>query len=137
MKTLKRSLAVILSVLMLLSMLATTAMTVSADESTTVYFVNTLNWDEVYVHVWTHGGGANDTWPGVLANVVDAEKGVYSFDLGSHNRIIFNNNGKGAQTANLELEEGAGKYYNPKTQLFYSSVNEALGAVLLNMNIVL
>jgi len=125
MKTLKKSLAVLMAVLMLFS----TMVIASAAESTTVaYFVNTDNWAEVVAHVWVDGGEAINEWPGEACTLVEGTSNVYSFDMTTGNRIIFNNNGAGAQTDNLNSEDAAGKYYEPKTNAFYATADEAQAA---------
>ena len=89
---LKRSLAVLLSVLMLLSVIGTASMTAFAQEgnsdetnrTTVAYFVNSYGWESVAAHIWVEdengaGTGLNG-WPGDLATLVEGTDNVYSFD---------------------------------------------------------
>ena len=79
----------------------------------TVYFVNTKNWETVTAHAW-EGNAAGTTWPG-LPTVKEEEQiggyDVYSFtaNVGDYAKVLFNNNGQGDQTGDLEWT--AGKYY--------------------------
>ena len=79
----------------------------------TVYFVNTKNWETVTAHAW-EGNAAGTTWPG-LPTVKEEEQiggyDVYSLtaNVGDYAKVLFNNNGQGDQTGDLEWT--AGKYY--------------------------
>ena len=79
----------------------------------TVYYVNTKNWETVTAHAW-EGNAAGTTWPG-LPTVKEEEQiggyDVYSLtaNVGDYAKVLFNNNGQGDQTADLEWT--AGKYY--------------------------
>lgn len=79
----------------------------------TVYYVNTKNWETVTAHAW-EGNAAGTAWPGLPTAKEEEQIGgydVYSFtaNVGDYAMVIFNNNGKGDQTGNLEWT--AGKYY--------------------------
>jgi len=91
-----------------------------------VYFVNTDNWSTVYGFGWTDGIGSNTAWPGTAATVVDAEKGVYSYDPGNRKEVLFNNNE--VNTSYFTCSEVYGKYIEPKTNKYYNTVEEALAA---------
>ena len=76
-------------------------------ETITVDFKNDLNWSQVYVYLWR--GGYNNGWPGVEATLLGKDVDgftAYSItvDLSEFDMIIFNN-GAGAQTKNLSLDE--------------------------------
>lgn len=99
----------------------------TASSQTVIYFINTPKWDSVYAYTY-NGAQATPSWPGTPATLVDSEKGVYSFDSGDCEFIIFNNNNNGLQTANLNTAGNYGKYYEPQTAKFYNTVDEALEA---------
>lgn len=79
----------------------------------TVFFVNKAAWETVKIHAW--GGTApGTTWPGLDVQKADyqlQDADVYYFvaEQGAYGKCIFNNNDKGAQTADLTWT--AGKYY--------------------------
>ncbi|MBQ9144268.1 MAG: starch-binding protein, partial [Paludibacteraceae bacterium] len=78
-----------------------------------VYFINTGNWSNVYIHAWKDGG-ENTTWPGTKLSKVDTINGydVYKYvrpSGKSYNEVLFHNN-DGTQTADLEWVNG--KYYD-------------------------
>ncbi|MFW5893030.1 MAG: starch-binding protein, partial [Bacillota bacterium] len=65
--------------------------------STTVYFYNTEEWDDVYAWAWTDDGDIFESWPGEAAEEVEDQDGWYSIDLPGIEstdslEIIFNNN---------------------------------------------
>ena len=111
MKMFKKSIAMLLTVLMLVSVMAVAGISASAEEGaeepttpseTTVYFVNSDKWKAVSVYCYSTAGGEEVAWPGLPATVVDADKGVYSYDPGEFDRIIFNNGTD--KTGNLVVE---------------------------------
>lgn len=137
MKMFKKSIAMLLTVLMLVSVMAVAGISASAEEGTDepttpsetiVYFVNSDNWKAVNAYCFSIAGGEEVAWPGLPATLVDADKGVYSYDPGEFDRIIFNNNNGGSQTANLDPTGNYGKYFEPQTAKFYDSVDEAIEA---------
>lgn len=78
-----------------------------------VYFINTGNWSNVYIHAWKDGG-ENTTWPGTKLSKVDTINGydVYKYvrpSGTSYNEVLFHNN-DGTKTADLEWVNG--KYYD-------------------------
>ncbi len=89
------------------------------------YCVNSANWADVYAYAWIEGGDAM-TWPGypmtktqMTANGFD----VYEIDIeAGYTNIIFNNNDKGSQTSDLQMQEG--KYYDVKSGAWYNSIEE-------------
>ncbi|MGM9826492.1 MAG: leucine-rich repeat protein, partial [Paludibacteraceae bacterium] len=75
-----------------------------------VYFVNTVGWSDIHVHVW---GGTKDAtvWPGIeasKANFTINGSDVYYFTAtpGDYAYCIFNNGGAGSQTDNLTWTGG-------------------------------
>ncbi len=95
-----------------------------APETTSVYFTDVYSWGNMYAHCWQTGGGGT-AWPGLPMELVgkdSAGKNVYKIDLpiGSYNNIIFNNNGKGKQTATLTLTGEPNEGFKP-----VSNVNNA------------
>lgn len=98
----------------------------------TVYCVNSANWAEVYAHSWITGG-ATTTWPGYAmtktgeqVNGFDVYKAVVEPD---YTGIIFNNNNKGSQTADLTIQEG--QYFDVRSGKWYASLDDipAVGAL--------
>lgn len=136
MKTFKKSIAMLLTVLMLVSVMAVAGISVSAEEGgdsdipseNIIYFVNSDKWENVYAYCYSSVGGEEVAWPGLPATLVDADNGIYSYDPGNFDRIIFNNNNNGSQTGNLESAGNYGKYYEPLTAMFYDTVEEAIEA---------
>lgn len=102
----RSTVSVILAVMMLLSTMVVGISTVSAVSVTTIYYVNTNNWDAPYAHTWSDQG-SNSTWPGdpmKKTNFTYKNCAIYSFDVPDTSRtnIIFSNKGS-AQTTNLDL----------------------------------
>ena len=91
-----------------------------------VYFVNTYSWATVNGYVWNDGEGP--AWPGSTATLVDKANGVYSYDVTNKDYLIFNN-GQNNETATLDAAGNIGKYYEPLTEAFYDSLEDALAAV--------
>lgn len=91
----------------------------------TVYCVNSANWDSVCAYAWVDGG-AQMTWPGMpMTKTGETVNGhdVYEIQLEpDYQKVIFNNNNKGSQTADLTLTEG--QYYDVKTGAWYASLEE-------------
>ena len=114
----RSTVSVILAVMMLLSTMVVGISTVSAVSVTTIYYVNTNNWDAPYAHTWSDQG-SNSTWPGdpmKKTSFTYKNCAIYSFDVPDTSRtnIIFSNKGS-AQTTNLDLpNSGSDKimYYN-------------------------
>ena len=78
-----------------------------------VYFINTGNWSNVYIHAWKDGGEGT-AWPGTKLSKVETINGydVYKYvrpSGKSYNEVLFHNN-DGTQTADLEWVNG--KYYD-------------------------
>ncbi len=89
-----------------------------------VYCINSAKWDEVYTHFW--GGVTGTDWPGKA--MTKTGKTVNGFDVYEYTftaapqNIIFNNNNKGAQTANLTFQNG--QYFDVKGGKWYKTLDE-------------
>lgn len=78
-----------------------------------IYFKDTLNWGNVYCHVWTKGGDAAAEWPGLQMESMG--NGIYRCQIDSaYNMVVFNNGGNGQQTGDLQIQYD--KAYNQQTQ---------------------
>ncbi len=146
MKTLcKRSLGVILTLLLMVGMVCAGGYSViAADtdkessggsvhsaEGHTIYFMNNDNWSRVSCYMWNkeQGDANNASWPGEA--MTDEGDGVWSYDIkGDYNMVIFNN-GSGSKTLDLDypgdcmIYDNGFKEYdtNPlKVKAFESSV---------------
>ncbi|MBQ8860724.1 MAG: starch-binding protein, partial [Ruminococcus sp.] len=92
----------------------------------TAYCVNSGNYATVSAHAW-NDGGSGTTWPGVAMTKTDmtspsgAAVWTYTFDT-SYGKIIFNNNGQGSQTADLEFK--VGQYYDLATKAWYENLED-------------
>ena len=90
----------------------------------TVYAINSAKWDEVYVYAWATDPAV--AWPGVaMDKTEDTVNGfdVYALSFDSaYVNVIFNNNNKGAQTADLTAMDG--QYYDIKGGQWYASLEE-------------
>ena len=124
MKTMtRRSLAIVLAVMMVFSSMIMGAITANAAE--TVYFVNTDGWTGT-IKAYTYSTETLGGWPGSAMTAVDATNGVYSIDAKSTtSNIIFN--GTGGQTGDNNKVQ-VGKYYEPKTKAWYDSASAAITA---------
>ena len=127
MTTLKRSVAVLLSILMVFSVMAAGFTVTSAATSTTVYFVDSWNWGEVRCYGY-NDSASDGTFPGNNMTLVDTVDGydVYSYDVTVYTTISFNNGTVYNKTGNLSASDLYGKYYEPSTGGTYSSAKEAL-----------
>ena len=94
--------------------------TITSEKIYTAYFDNSeSNWNAVSVWVWngdnTSTNYTGGTWPGKALSI-DASTGYYKWSytgtLSTNTKIIFNNGGKGSQTADLNFVDGA--VYNIK-----------------------
>lgn len=87
------------------------------ESSTTVYFKNSLNWDNVYYYAWT-SGNAPMNWPGELAEKVGTDANgadIYKASISSSlDKIIFNGGMEAAQTVNIDV--AVSTLYSPTTQ---------------------
>ncbi|WP_297424898.1 starch-binding protein [Clostridium sp.] len=85
------------------------ATTESSQGVTKVYFKNTFGWDKVKVYAYNDGTSDKvKDWPGESA--VDEGNGLYSYTLPKgfeSATVIFNNDGNGKQTDNLQTTVGS------------------------------
>ncbi|MDO4419569.1 MAG: starch-binding protein, partial [Ruminococcus sp.] len=90
----------------------------------TVYAINSAKWEEVYAYCWADSEAV--AWPGVaMEKTEDTVNGfdVYALSFDSaYVNVIFNNNNKGAQTADLTAKDG--QYYDIKGAAWYASLEE-------------
>ena len=105
----------------------TYTLTVNYEKVVTVYFVNSSKWTAVTCHHWvSKDNTAGTTWPGdkltktgETVNEFDVYKATFT---NAHTMCIFNNNGGGQQTGDLEVQDG--KYYYPLKNQWYASLND-------------
>ncbi len=90
---------------------------VDPTETSTVYYENTNNWNDVYAYYWSDKNTQMTTWPGVpMTNVQD---NAYSVDIPSDAKyIIFSNKGS-SQTEDLTIV-GENMIYNNGNWSAYS-----------------
>ncbi len=79
-------------------------------EKDSIFFVNASDWIALRVHLWG-GSAAGTEWPGVEMTPVAEKINSYEVfklivDKGAYANCIFNNNGKGAQTGDLDWTSG-------------------------------
>ncbi len=90
----------------------------------TVYAINSAKWDEVYAYAWATDPAV--AWPGVAMDKTDETVNgfdVYALSFDSaYVNVIFNNNNKGAQTADLTAKDG--QYYDIKGGKWYESLDD-------------
>ena len=81
----------------------------AAETFKTIYVQLPLTWVGHNIHYW--GSAAGSTWPGDPLEAVDAEKGLYKFELSSTVTGFLFGEGDGlAQTGDLAPEEGVDGY---------------------------
>ena len=105
----------------------TYTLTANYEKVFTVYFVNSSKWDAVACHHWvSKDNTAGTTWPGdkltktgETVNEFDVYKAIFT---NAHTMCIFNNNGAGQKTDDLEVQDG--KYYYPLKNQWYASLND-------------
>ena len=105
----------------------TYTLTANYEKVVTVYFVNSSKWTAVNCHHWvSKDNTAGTTWPGdkltktgETVNEFDVYKATFT---NAHTMCIFNNNGGGKQTGDLEVQDG--KYYYPLKDQWYASLND-------------
>lgn len=101
----KKSLSVIIALIMVFSMTLVGVVNVNAAENARVYLRNNGNapWADPYMHYWIDGGSSS-TWPGVQMTLLSGD--VYYLDIPTDaQKFIFSSNG-GNQTADLTLPSG-------------------------------
>lgn len=105
----------------------TYTLTANYEEVVTVYFVNSSKWATVTCHHWvSKDNTAGTTWPGdqltttgETVNEFDVYKATFTNE---HTMCVFNNNGSGQQTGDLEVQDG--KYYYLLKNQWYDSLND-------------
>ncbi len=105
----------------------TYTLTANYEKVVTIYFVNSSKWTAVNCHHWvSKDNTAGTTWPGdkltktgETVNEFDVYKATFT---NAHTMCIFNNNGAGQQTGDLEVQDG--KYYYPLKDQWYASLND-------------
>ena len=105
----------------------TYTLTANYEKVFTVYFVNSSKWDAVACHHWvSKDNTVGTTWPGdkltktgETVNEFDVYKAIFT---NAHTMCIFNNNGAGQKTDDLEVQDG--KYYYPLKNQWYASLND-------------
>ncbi len=79
---------------------------VAAPQTVTVHFHNTAGWAEVAGYVWD-SSASNNSWPGTVLAQHSFNAGWYTLTVVNDYaafKCIFNNNGQGAQTADLSID---------------------------------
>ena len=122
MKTFKKSMAIILSILMLFSVMTVAGISASAadGETVSIYFVNSGNWDTVNAYAWVTG--STGQWPGVAMKATNEKAAngaaiyVYEYVDAGEDRVIFNNGTD--QTQNQILKQGL--YYDYLSDSWYT-----------------
>ncbi len=81
-----------------------------------VYFKNTSNWAEVYIHYWKTSNTSDTTsWPGKAMTKVSGTTDVYSYEVpAGYDGVVFNNKGNGQQTGDQTIP-GGNQIFDPKT----------------------
>lgn len=84
----------------------------------TLYLLNTANWSNKYAYVWYNDGSDHPfkSWSGEAMTKTNIEitsgKFLYSYTFpNQYTKIIFSNQGS-SQTANLNVADGIGKYWD-------------------------
>ena len=115
MKLLKKSIAVLLSILMLVSLVTVVAS--AAASNSTVKFTNNLKWSKVYMYAWTGNGGEgneNAQWPGVeMTKIGDNGLGSDNYEALCPQgwNIIFNDKDNGNQTQDIAYNKNVEGYW--------------------------
>lgn len=86
-----------------------TSPTIPTNNRNMQLYKNTSNWSQVYVYYWSDSNTSFVSWPGVPAQNISGD--IYGVEVPEGaTKIIFNNGGQGAQTADLIIE-GKWKVY--------------------------
>lgn len=102
-KKAKASISIILSLMMIVSCFSIAKFSASAKNYKTVYFNNTVNWNEVYCFMWGKNG-ANADWPGEKMEQISQYIWSYSIKNDYTDIIFYNGKAKDDnQTADLTL----------------------------------
>lgn len=79
----------------------------------TIYYANTNQWSQVYIHFWSASNSEMTVWPGI--EMSRGEDGIYAAAIPSGAQyVIFNNGtgGEGNQTNDLTLPTNGGNFYS-------------------------
>lgn len=96
-------------------------------EGLTVYYYNSLGWDNVYVYSWSENSNA----PEMTEMEAQEKKNWYAFtfdeSMGDNIEFLFYNGewGETNQTQNLKIEDGKSMYYYSKKNLVENSNSKA------------
>ncbi len=118
-----RFVSFLLAIAMVLTLLPIGAVQAKAEGSRQIimHFENSTNWEAVYTQIaegdnsWKDidGYGYANGWPGAEVEQDSANDGWYSFTISTNSdekfHCIFNNNGKGKQTDNIEFTANGSK----------------------------
>ncbi len=111
----KRTVSVLLALLMLISVFSALDITVSAVEKRNIYYQNTNNYSTVYAYAWdTTNNNAEmlGGWPGTAMERLGTSN-YYKVSVDpSANKIIFSNGSNSNQTANLDIPTYNNPMYN-------------------------
>ncbi len=100
MKTIKKSLSIILSMLLILSTVTCLAISADAASGDVIYFEKPTDWgDTIYIHYWDAPSGNTD-WPGASMTKVSGNIYSYTCPVGFSKFVI--NDGNGSQTGDLK-----------------------------------
>ena len=92
MKTIKKSLSIILTMLLILSTVTGLAISADAASGDVIYFEKPTDWgDTIYIYYWDASSG-NPSWPGNPMTKVSGN--IYSYTVKSaFNQFLINDNG--------------------------------------------
>lgn len=83
--------------------------TTTPSSGTVVYFKNTSNWSNVYIHYWNNNGETTK-WPGV--QMTSEGNNVYKYEIPSGMTGVIFNNGSGTQTGELTIPSQSNMIYD-------------------------
>ncbi|MCR5652296.1 MAG: starch-binding protein, partial [Ruminococcus sp.] len=95
-------------------------------ETRTVYFTNTIGWDNVYVYAFKgteeEGVTVGEEWPGtqmVSNGLNELDQPTFMAEIGVDATYVVFNNGEGVQSGNLEINDSIdGYWYNSEDEIF-------------------
>ena len=120
MKFAKRTLSLLLSVLLIVGVFAILPVSASAEDTITVFYTDSENWsssNEIHVHAYNDGGNVTGDWPGykmtyLYTNDVNGGQNVYYVTIpAGADHIIFNNNGNGSQSSTFDANIANGAWW--------------------------
>lgn len=119
--------ATILSICLCLVSFMGNYVSAEAADSTTVHFLNSENWDNVYAYVWGDSE-ALGTWPGTKTQDNGANWNSISVPRGVGFNIIFNN-GSDKQSGNVYIDDSSKVYLTMTENASYTSKTDAENAM--------